>query len=925
MQNATLLMMCGAVLISSQSLNAQGRPSNTAAPGRSLSDSPSPGTALTGTVTDPSGSLVAGASVHITSSKTTNKGPTSASVDLVTDRAGRFAVSLAPGSYDISTIANGFDPLQRTVEVGSQPLSLSFRLVISTASTQVDVPSVDAGSTTASENKSALVFKGEQLDTLSSNDSTMQLQVQAMSGGSGQIYVDGFSGGRFPPKDTIREIRINQNPFSPQYEDLGYGRIEILTKPGSNKLHGDFFSSGSTKSFNSLNPYTGSEPPYFLLFSRGDVNGPIGKKTSFFFSGEHSDQHNNVVVNAFNPDGTTLSMAVPAPQTQYSFSGRLDRQLTTNSTFVGRYEYNKSTTSNTGVGLLVLPSQGTTNALTTQTLQVGNTQILGSKLVSETRFQYVRSSLQQTPNSTAPAIVVQGAFSGGGSPAQGSTDKQNHFEFQEYLSFAAGNHFLRFGARYRLLREANASTANYNGQFTFPSLAAYQAGTPSLFSLTAGQSSVTLVNGDLGAYVDDEWKLGKNITANIGLRLESQTAVPDRVNPAPRAGIAWAIGKTDKRAPLVTLRGNAGIFYQRFAAANILTTLRQNGTTQKSYYIDNPGFYPTIPNPSQLTGTMATPYTISPNLHIASENIASLSAERSLGKLGSVTATYYAVRGVHQYNSQDANAPLPNGSRPLATAGDVYQFASDGVEKAQSFAVNTNLQITKRISVFAFYSARRQHNDTFGATSFPSQPYNVSADFGPSGLSMQPVGQRLFADASVKLPFHFSADGFVGAFSRSRFNITTGADRNGDTQYNERPAFATNPGPTSVIYNTAYGKFDAVPQPGEAIIPYNYALAPRTVFTAFELNRDFKFGPRPEAPKLPAGSAPVGKAPPPGDPRYDLSFSFNAINALNSTNPGTPVGVLTSPYFGKSISINSVFGLTSAANRIVFLGTAFRF
>ena len=924
-RTATLLSACCAAFIAPPSLRAQGKPLNTSAADKPSTEVPSQGTVLTGTVTDPSGSLVAGTAVHIVPSSTPAGTSTADPVDLVTDKAGRFIVSLAPGSYDISIIAGGFDQLQRTVDVGSQPLALSFRLVITTANTQIDVPSVDVGGTAAEENKSALVFKGEQLDTLSSDDSTMQMEVQAMAGGSGQIYVDGFSGGRFPPKDTIREIRINQNPFSPQYEDLGYGRIEILTKPGSNKLHGDFFSSGSTKAFNSLNPFTGSEPPYFLLFDRGDVNGPIGKKTSFFLSGQRSDQHNNVVVNAFNPDGTALSLAVPAPQIQYTFSGRLDRQLTTNNTFVGRYEYNKSTTSNTGVGLLVLPSEGTTNAVTTQTLQLGNTQVIGSKLVSETRFQYVRSSLEQTPKSTAPAIIVQGAFGSGGSPLQSSTDKQDRFESQEYLSLVKGNHLVRFGARYRLLHEANASTANYNGQYTFTSLAAYQAGTPSLFNLTAGQSSVTLINGDLGAYVDDEWKLRKNVTANIGFRLESQTGLPNRINPAPRAGISWAIGKTDKHPPLITLRGNAGIFYQRFAAANILTTLRQNGTTQKSYYISNPGFYPSIPDPGQLTGTAATPYTISPNLHVASENIASLSVERSLGKLGSVTATYYAVRGVHQYNSNNANAPLANGTRPMPTIGDVYQFASDGVEKAQSFALNTNLQITKRISVFAFYGARRQHNDTFGPTSFSSQPYNVSADFGPSGLSLQPVGQRLFADATVKLPLHFTADGFVGAFSRSRFNITTGIDRNGDTQYNDRPAFATHPGATSVIYNTPYGKFDAVPQLGELIIPYNYAPAPRTVFTAFEISREFRFGPRPEPPAAVAGAAKAGTLAPKGDPRYSLTFNLNAVNALNSTNPGTPVGVLTSPYFGKSISTNSVFGLTSAANRIVFVATAFRF
>ncbi|MGI4829902.1 MAG: carboxypeptidase regulatory-like domain-containing protein [Janthinobacterium lividum] len=882
-----------------------------------------PANKLNGSVTDPSGALVSGAAVHVASAE---QGASEKSLlDVVTDQGGRFNLSLVPGAYSLTIVADGFDPFTRTVQIGNRTVTLDVRLVIATANVQLEVPSNEGASTSASDNRSALVFKGEQLDTLSSNDSTMQQQVQALSGGSGQLYVDGFSGGRFPPKDTIREIRINQNPFSPQYEDLGNGRIEILTKPGSNHLHGNAYSSGSTKAFNSLNPYTGAEPPYFLLVNHGDINGPIGKATSFFFSGERSDQHNNAVVNAFNPDGTALSLAVPAPQTEYTLSGRIDRQLSRNNTLIGRYEYNKSTTVNNGVGLLVLPSEGTTNSVARQTLQLGNTQVIGSNIVSETRFQYLRTSLEQTPNSTAPTTIVQGAFSGGGSPSQNSIDKQDHFEFQEYLSFAQGNHVIRLGARYRLLHETNSSTADYNGQYTFASLAAYQAGIPSLFSLTSGQSAAALLNGDLGVYADDEWKLRTNLTADIGFRLESQSSIPDKLNPAPRAGISWAIGQTDKHPPFLVFRGNAGIFYQRFAATNLLTAIRQNGVSQQSYYINNPTFYPSLPSPSQLSTTPATPYSISPQLRIASENIASLSVERALGKLGSVSATYYAVRGVHQYNSNNVNAPLADGTRPLGGTGDVYQFASDGVEKAQSITLNTNLQLTKRFSVFAFYGARLQHNDTFGPTTFPSQPYSVSTDYGPSGLGMEPVGQRLFADGSVKLPFHFSADGFVGAFSRSRINITTGTDRNADTQYNDRPAFATNPGPTSVIYKTAYGTFDAVPQLGEAVIPYNYALAPRTIFTAFEVNREFKFGPRPEAAKPTSNDAKAGPSPLPAEPRYTISLTVNAVNAFNTKNPGTPVGILTSPYFGQSISTNNVFGLTSAANRVVFSATSFRF
>ena len=894
-------------------------------------NAPAPGAAtLSGTITDPSGALVPGATLHIAGQQgSTATEPAAPPRTVVTDSAGRFSVALAPGTYTVTIEAEGFTSVTRDVAVASRPVSLNLRLSIAETSTQIEVPSDSSASTASADNKSALIFKGDRLDALSSNDSTLQQQMLAMSGGSGAgggtVYVDGFSGGRFPPKDTIREIRINQDPFSAQYADLGLGRIEIFTKPGTDKLHGDFMSSASTKAFNSLNPYTGAEPPYYLLFERGDVNGPLGKKTSFFVSGQGSDQQNNAVVNAFNPDGSRLSLAVPAPQTEYTFATRIDRQVNANNTLVGRYEYSATTSSNTGVGLLVLPSEGTRNSTNVQTLQLGNTQLIGPKIVSETRFQYLRTRLGQTPNSTAPTLVVQGAFNAGGSATQSTHDSQDQFEFQEYLSFSQGNHFLRLGARYRLLHEANSSTANYNGQFTFPTLAAYQAGTPSLFSLTTGQTSASLLTGDLGAYAEDEWKVRKNLTVTLGLRLESQSAIPDHLDPAPRAGFAWLIGQSDKHAPILTLRANAGVFYDRFAPGNILTSIRQNGLSQQAFLITNPTFFPTIPNPAQLAGTAPTPYRVSPNLRVTSENIASVSAERSLGKVGSVTVSYYAVRGVHEYNSENINAPLSNGLRPLGGTNDIYRFASNGIEKAQSLTINTNLQPTKRLSLFAFYTARRQNDDTFGATSFPSQPHDVSADYGPSGLGMQPVGQRLFADATMKLPFGLSADAFVGAFSRSRFNITTGTDRNNDTQFNDRPAFATNPGPASVIYNTAYGNFDANPQPGEAIIPYNYGLAPRMVFMAAEVNREFKFGPRPEAPAPPPGALKPGEKAPLADPRYSLTFSFDSVNTLNSTNPGPPVGVLGSPFFGHSISTNNLFGLTSAANRIIFLHSSFRF
>jgi len=169
---------------------------------------------------------------------------------------------------------------------------------------------------------------------------------------------------------------------------------------------------------------------------------------------------------------------------------------------------------------------------------------------------------------------------------------------------------------------------------------------------------------------------------------------------------------------------------------------------------------------------------------------------------------------------------------------------------------------------------------------------------------------------------------FLGWQSNSYFNITTGSDNNGDTVYNDRPSFATEATPAASLMKTAFGNFDLTPQPGETIIPINYGSAPGEVYTEIFVSKNFRFGPR----DAPAGPAPPSPAPvkPGAKPelppkRYRLQFSIGADNALNHLNAGAPVGVLTSPYFGTSITLNPQFGGNPSANRRVMLRTAFFF
>jgi hypothetical protein len=906
---------------------------------------------LKGIVSDPSGAKIVDAKVHIQSAPLIR--------DTTTDNEGQFSLALPTGTYSLIILAPGFRPFRSSVTIKDRTphSTLEVRMEIDAKAEEITVPSADDNSTAAAENKSALVFKGDQLKTFSDNDSTFQQEITSLAGGEGlkppEVLVDGFSNGRFPPKSTIREIRINQNPYSAAYDQLGFGRIEIFTKPGTDKLHGNFSSSGNDDVFNSSNPYVTVQPPYYTLNLDGNLSGSINKKTSFFVSGTFNDLQNNAIVDAIDPSLLTpFSDAVAAPQRTQDYSTRLDRQVTPMNTLTGRYDFNKATVTNSGVGLLVLPSQGLNVSTTTQTLQLTDTQVIGAKLISEAHFQYLRTRTEQDPASTAAAVVVEGEFNGGGNPAQKLSDNQDRYEFQELLTVDHGKHYMRFGGRYRLLRDANFSTSNYNGQFTFPNLADYQralAGeTPAQifadtkdtiqYNLTAGQASATVLTGDLGVFAEDEWKIRSNFSLTFGFRAETQSAIPDHFDPSPHFGFAWGVRRKGAKKSIVVLRGGSAIFYDRFASTNILTAIReQSGTVQPSYYVENPNFfqqYLNAPPPaSSLSSVAPTLYNIDPHLRSEYGIYSGVEVDRSLGKYGKISSTYIYIRGDHQYLSRNINAPLPgtyslanpaSGLRPFGGTQNIYQFRSDGTAKTQIFFTNAQLKFGKRVSGFAAYNFIHSTQDFTAATAFPSNSYNLAQDFGRAA---QP-DQYLFAAGNVTLPLGLNANLYGSIISGVPFNITTGTDLNGDSIYNDRPAFATNPTAASVIYKTRYGTFDANPQPGEKTIPVNYGNSPNFYFLSMSLDRSFKFGPRPATPAPAAGATPSKAPEPKPDKPYTLDFSVEADNVLNHVNPAPPVGVLSSTLFGQSISLLSPFspgGASANGNRIITLRMNFSF
>ena len=348
---------------------------------------------IQGTVTDPSGGVVAGTTIVVTSADGQSFGAT-------TTRDGLYEVkNLAPGIYKFEAIAQGFALYEKDgVEVkAGQTLKLDVRLAIQAEQEKVTVsaeaPTVDVS---PENNAGSVVISGKALDALSDDPDELQSDLQALAGPSagpngGQMYIDGFTAGQLPPKSSIREIRINQNPFSSEYDKLGYGRIEIFTKPGTDKFHGQFEVMGNDSALNSENPFesrAGARAISKLMYN-GSIGGPLSKKASFFVSAQRRDINDLGIVNpgavldSNNNIVTNFNETVPNNMTRTNVGPRLDYQLTKNNTLTVRYQYWRNNETNQALNGFSLPSQGYNALSSEQTLQLSDTQMFGTKVVNE--------------------------------------------------------------------------------------------------------------------------------------------------------------------------------------------------------------------------------------------------------------------------------------------------------------------------------------------------------------------------------------------------------------------------------------------------------------------------------------------------------------------------------------------------------------
>ena len=679
---------------------------------------------------------------------------------------------LAPGTYQLRVTAEGFSTARLPLVVRRGENQTTVRLAIAGVQQAVTVQGESPAQ--RRDNGFTQTLTADEIDALSDDPDEMADQLADLAGPGAQIYVDGFRGGRLPPKAQIQQIRFHSNSYSAEYHDAGMVRVEVITRPGMSGFRGQMnfgFGPGSLDSKNAFALEKGDQ-----RLGRYGINaqGPLVKgKTSLSISVDGDASYTSRTIVAASPTGDLFGQ-VRQPVDGLNTSIRVVHQVSENSQLRAEYARRSNTRENLGVGDFDLPARAFAIDSGGDTVRVLNTRLVG-RVFTEFKAEWSTQHTDTTSTSSLPTIRVLDAFTSGGAGQSGRrSSKQLHLE--ENVDFTIGKrHTLRAGVAIDSGSWDSTNYSNSNGTYTFSNLADYNAAKPSIYTRRTGDPTVAYSMQQAGWYLQDDVRLSKSFSVGLGVRQELQTRVDDKWNVAPRAAFTWNVDRK------TVVRGGYGLFYDWFDSNLYEQTLRVDGTHQVDVVITNPGF-PAVAG----TGVSLPPSVIrSASLTQPLVQQASAGIERPITSWLGLRVDYMWTRGSGAMRSINVNAPV-NDLRPRPFAGNISEIQSTGRRASDRLTTTLNLILPKqKLTSTVSYQLQSARNYADNATTLPSNSNDPDADWGPSA---QDVRHRLAFSFNATLPFGARVGVTLQALSATPYTITTGRDDNGDTVFNDRPA-----------------------------------------------------------------------------------------------------------------------------------------
>jgi hypothetical protein len=823
-------------------------------------------------VKDPSGALINRAQVQLIRNGKVQ------STEQTNQRGEARFNRLTPGPYQLRIEAAGFRVHEVEVDLtGSSRKEVS--LEIETIKADVNVEE-DAQVRATNPNAASFsnVMTAEQIAQLPDDPEEFENAINQLAGPGAQMRVNGFRGGKLPPKSQIREIRFRLNPYAPENHDAGFGLVDIITKPGVNSWHGSLNFGFRDEAMNGRQvfaPFRGPEQQRRFGLS---LDGPLWKNhTSLFLNMDGSLFFDARPISATLPTGKFSDLAY-RPSRRLNLDARVEHVLTKTHTARFQFQRNANVQNNLGVGELDLASRGYSQDLTEYIARFADSGVIGKKYFNELRVQARWTDTETRSSSLGKTNLVPGAFNDGSAQRTGGRH-QFDLEIADNVDYALENHGIRFGSQLEAGLYRSDEFNNAFGTFEFASIAAFQAGLPTQYRQRIGDPLVEYAQYQFGWYVQDDFRVRKNLTLSYGVRHELQSHVPGKLNLAPRFGFVWS----PKKNGTITFRGGAGIFYDWFGAQVYEQTLRVDGERQRELVIARPGY----PDPFSSGSQNILPSRIQadPNLQIPYILQASFGMETQPFKLFALRTNYQYQRGVHLLRGRNLNSPLPGlDVRPDPTVGNITNVESSAYSSGHRLMVNVGpANFVPGLFWSINYLLMKNTNEADSPFSLPTDNFNLRADRGPAANDLRHL---LSGFVSKRLPMGFNISTVFQVTSALPYNITTGIDDNDDTTINDRPA--------GVGRNSARG---ASRWEIGSRLSWGLDFGPDAKATA---------GPQVRMVRIGGGD---GAAPPSissGPTKtYRVEFYVQAFNLLNRANLGSFSGVLTSPTYGQATSAQS--------------------
>ncbi len=805
---------------------------------------------VTGRVVDSSGAVVPHAVVEALA-LATNQSHTA-----TTDAQGRFRLPfLAVGMYSLSTQPPGFAQTQRQVRltVGAA-FDITLQVAVGSTSSSVEVA---RQSPVIEENRSQIsetILQGEVNDLPYNGRNFLDLSLLApgvspTNTGSTQTFaetspvigqgysvnsqrnfsnsfvVDGVSAnddaaglaGNSYAMDVVQEFQVVTSGGQAEFGRALGGYFNIITRSGTNDLHGTLYGFFRNQRLNAQNALSGNKLPLTQGQYGGSLSGPVRKDRTFLFGNYEGRRLNTNGVITINPgqassinrhldaisfQGPRLSVGT-APSTLYPTTVhtdtafvRGDHRFSDMDQMSVRYSYYRLGSINArGAGGLADVSFGTAVRDTNHTLAVSNVATLSPRTFNETRGQFTYDDLQAPPNiDNSPAVAISGVATFGRFSSSPTARLNYLYEGVDNLVLQRGTHTVKAGVDFMFNNDKITFPMASAGSYTFPSLAAFlSSGTGyASFSQNFGIPFIQQNNPNVGIYAQDEWKISTSLTLNLGVRYDLQllrTINTDTNNVSPRIGFAWS----PFAAKRTVVRGSYGLFYDRVplrAVANALlsadnTVDSQQGRLLQYTYVPGDTGAPVFPNVSSLPnpGSKISYTLMNRGLQNAYSQQASLGIEQQLARSLTLGLNYQHVRGLHLLSSLNRNIN-PDGTRPDPSRGNIKPYDSlfdsyyDGL--AVSLLERPVSWGSGRVS-YTWSKAMDNVGEFFFSS--PINNFDLSVDRSRSDDDQR---HRLVFDASVNSPttaahgvaqhltHGWQLGGILQYYSRLPFNVTTG-------------------------------------------------------------------------------------------------------------------------------------------------------